>query len=73
MSENNYIVLEADYLDEQEGIERGATVTAEPGESAKILNVVWVGEKLLDVVWVGEKLLDAPVPVFASQLQKIAA
>lgn len=63
MSENNYIVLEADYLDEQEGIERGATVTAEPGESAKILNVVWVGEKLLD----------APVPVFASQLQKIAA
>ncbi|MCU1522490.1 MAG: hypothetical protein JWN19_2875 [Arthrobacter sp.] len=63
MSENNYIVLEADYLDEQEGIERGATVTAEPGESAK----------LLDVVWVGEKLLDAPVPVFASQLQKIAA
>ncbi|MCU1555273.1 MAG: hypothetical protein JWM13_2759 [Arthrobacter sp.] len=63
MSENNYIVLEADYLDEQEGIERGATVTAEPGESAKILNVVWVGEKLLD----------EPVPVFASQLQKIAA
>jgi hypothetical protein len=63
MSENNYLVLEADYLDQLEGIKPGATVTAEPGESSKILNVVWVGEKLLD----------APVPVFASQLQKVAA
>lgn len=63
MSENNYIVLEADYLDEQAGVLKGAAVTAEPGESSKILNVVWVGEQLLDV----------PVPVFASQLQKIAA
>lgn len=63
MSENNYIVLDADYLDQLEGIKPGAAVTAEPGETAKILNVVWVGEKLLD----------APVPVFAAQLQKIAA
>jgi hypothetical protein len=62
MSENNYVVLEADYLDEQEGILKGATVTAEPGESAKILNVVWVGDQLLD----------SPVPVFARQLQAIA-
>jgi hypothetical protein len=62
MSENNYTVVEADYLDEQEGITKGASVTAEPGESTKILNVVWVGDKLLD----------APVPVFASQLQAIA-
>lgn len=62
MPENNYTVLEADYLDQLEGIKPGATVTAEPGESSKILNVVWVGEQLLD----------APVPVFASQLQAIA-
>lgn len=62
MSENNYVVLEADYLDEAEGIKVGATVTAEPGETSKTLNVVWVGEKLLD----------APVPVFASQLRKVA-
>ena len=62
MPENNYTVLEADYLDQLEGIKPGATVTAEPGESSKILNVVWVGGQLLD----------APVAVFASQLQAIA-
>lgn len=60
--EKTYLVLEADYLDQLEGIVPGATVRAEPGETPRILNVQWVGDDLLN----------APVPVFAAQLQEIS-
>lgn len=53
---------EADYLNQEQGIKPGATVTAEPGESPRFLNVIYVGSRLLDEV----------VPVFSTQLKELA-
>ena len=60
MGEKPYTVLDADYLDQEQGIKPGATVTAEPGESPRFLNVIYVGDRLLDEA----------VPLFATQLQE---
>ena len=61
MSEKNYTVIEADYLDAEEGIIKGAVVTAVPGENG-----------LLNVIRIGDNPLDAPVAVYAGQLQATA-
>jgi hypothetical protein len=60
MAEKLYTVLEADYLDQEQGIKPGVTVTAEPGDTPRFLNVIYVEDRLLDEV----------VPVYAAQLQE---
>lgn len=58
----NYTVLEADYLDELEGLVRGTAVPAEPGS---------IQGQLL-VTHIGEDGLKQPIAVHASQLQAAA-
>jgi hypothetical protein len=60
MAEKLYTVLDADYLDQEQGIKPGVTVTAAPGESPRFLNVIYVADRLLDEA----------VPLFATQLQE---
>lgn len=62
MSQKFYTVLEADYLDEQEGIVTGGTVMATEGESPAFLYVTALGEKILR----------EPIAVSRAQLAEIA-
>lgn len=56
-----YTVIEADYLDQEEGIVVGALVAAEPGSLAEPLMVTGVNGEPLPV----------PVAVHASQLRAL--
>lgn len=57
-----YTVVESDYLEEQEGLVKGATVVAYPGDSG-----------VLYVTHIGEKFLLDEIPVLARQLKEVAA
>lgn len=57
-----YTVVESDYLEEQEGLVRGATVEAYPGD-ANVLYVTHIGDQFL---------LDE-IPVLARQLKPVPA
>lgn len=63
MSEGQkYTVVESDYLEEQEGLVRGATVTAYQGDAG-----------VLYVTHVGEKFLLDEIPVLTRQLKEVPA
>lgn len=59
MPAGTYIVREADYLDQQDGLTIGATVEAEPGDIGGQLRVTRIGE--ID--------LREPIAVHATQLE----
>jgi hypothetical protein len=59
---SKYTVVESDYLEEQEGLVKGATVTAYPGDAG-----------VLYVTHIGEKFLLDELPVLARQLEAVPA
>ncbi len=59
MAASIFTVVEADYLDEQDGLFVGFTVTAEPTENPAHLRVTHIGDELAEY----------PVVVRSSQLQ----
>lgn len=58
---DSYTVLEADYLDQQEGLVPGTVVTAKPAESGGFLMVTHIGEMPMS----------EPVALLPEQLQPI--
>lgn len=62
MSEGKYTVVESDYLEEQQGLVKGATVTAYPGDPG-----------VLYVTHIGEKFLLDEIPVLSRQLEAVPA
>lgn len=48
MAESLYLVREADYYDEQDGVAIGSTVTATPGENPALLYITALADRTLD-------------------------